>query len=134
MSTQGEEIMEKMHKKMMKELDDIISRAPDVDMEHEYIQFCENHEMFLWDLKTLVPGLLPRMILMMEILRFQKNFILGADVSSTLHKILNYAKVLTKDELVKNFSCEQRMAQMVKILENKGVEMLCEQAKRRKQA
>jgi hypothetical protein len=126
--------MENIHKKMLKELDEIILRAPDVDIEHEYIQFCEHHEMFLWDLKTVVPGLLPRMLLVTEIMRFQKNFVLGGDVSTILHKILNYAKVLKKDELVKNFSCANRMAQMAKILENKGVEMLCEQAKRRKQA
>lgn len=126
--------MENIHKKMLKELDDIISRAPDVDVEHEYIQFCENHESFLWDLKTMVPGLLPRMLLMIELLRFQKNFVLGGDVSSTLHKILNYANVLKKEELIKNFSCQKRMTQMAKILENKGVEMLCEQAKRRKLA
>ena len=126
--------MEAIHKKMLKELDDIISRAPDVDIEHEYIQFCESHEAFLWDLKTMVPGLLPRMLLMIELLRFQKNFVLGGDVSGTLNKILNYASVLKKEEIIKNFSCEKRMAQMARILENKGVEMLCEQAKRRKQA
>lgn len=126
--------MENIHKKMLKELDDIISRAPDVDIEHEYIQFCENHEVFLWDLNTTVPGLLPRMLLMTELLRFQKNFVLGGDVSGTLHKILNYANLLKRDDLVKNFSCQHRMTQMAKILENKGVEMLCEQAKRRKKA
>lgn len=119
---------------MLKELDEIIARAPDVDIEHEYVQFCENHEAFLWDLKIAVPGLLQRMILLTELIRFQKNFVLGGDVSETLHKILNYASLLNKEGLVKNFSCEKRMGQMAKILEHKGVEMLCEQAKRRKQA
>lgn len=126
--------MENIHKKMLKELDEIIARAPDVDVEHEYVQFCENHEVFLWDLKTAVPGLLQRMMLLTELIRFQKNFVLGGDVSEVLHKILNYARLLNKEGLVKNFSCKDRMGQMVKILEHKGVEMLCEQAKRRKQA
>lgn len=126
--------MESVHKKMLKELDEIISRAPDVDIEHEYIQFCENHEMILWDSKAVVPGLLPRMLLMTELMRFQKNFVLGGDVSEALNKILNYGKTLSKEDLVKNFSCQKRMAQMARILEHKGVEMLCEQAKRRKQA
>jgi len=126
--------MDNIHKKMIKELDDIIARAPDVDIEHEYVQFCENHENFLWDLKATVPGLLQRIILLTELIRFQKNFVLGGSVSEVLHKILNYGRQLGKEDLVKNFSCEKRMGQMAKILEHKGVEMLCEQAKRRKQA
>ena len=126
--------MENIHKKMLKELDDLIARAPDVDMENEYVQFCETHEVFLWDMKTHIPGLMQRLLLVMEVVRFQKNFVLGGDVSEILHKILNYAKILGKEAIVGNFSSEQRMHQMARILENKGVEMLCEQAKRRKRA
>lgn len=124
--------MENIHKKMLKELDDLIARAPDVDIEQEYVQFCETHEASLWDMKMHISGLMQRMMLIMELIRFQKNFVLGGDVSEILHKIFNYAKILGKESIVNNFSSEARMHQMAKILEHKGVEMLCEQAKRRR--
>lgn len=126
--------MENLYKRMIKELDDLIERAPDVDIEQEYNYFCEQHEVVLWDLKQTVPGLLPRMLLVMDLMRFQKNFMLGDDVSQILHRILNAAKHIHKDELIKNFSCEKRMKQMAKILENKGVDILSEGLKRRKNA
>ncbi|MEI8300359.1 MAG: hypothetical protein WCG10_01935 [Chlamydiota bacterium] len=126
--------MEKLHKQMIKELDEIISRAPDVDVEYEYTQFCELHEGILWDLTTSITGLLPRILLVAELMRFQKNFIFGGEVSEILNKIFNYAKVLKKDELIKNFSEEKRMKQMAKILERQGIDVVCAQTRKRKSA
>jgi hypothetical protein len=126
--------MEKLHKKMLEELDGIISRAPDVDVEYEYTQFCELHEGILWNVTTSITGLLPRILLIAELMRFQKNFILGGEVSIILNKIFNYAKFLEKDDLIKNFSDEKRMQQMAKILERQGVDILCAQTRKRKSA
>lgn len=124
--------MDKMPKKMVHELDEIILRAPDVDVEHEYTQFCEAHEASLWDEKMVSPEILQRIMLVNDLIRFQYHFIMGSDVSLILHKILNCAQHMKKDELVKNFSCTKRMAQMAKILEQKNIAVLCEQAKKRR--
>ena len=126
--------MEKLHQLMLTELDEMISRAPDVDIEYEYAQFCETHEAILWDAHTSIAGLLPRILLVAELMRFQKNFVLGGEVSTILNKIFNYAKSLNKEDLIKNFSNEKRMQQMMKILERKGVDILCEHTRRRKSA
>ena len=67
--------MEKFHKQMIKELDEIISRAPDVDIEYEYTQFCELHEGILWDLTTSISGLLPR-ILLVKIISLNNIYLL----------------------------------------------------------
>ncbi|MBM3192423.1 MAG: hypothetical protein FJZ63_07235 [Chlamydiae bacterium] len=117
--------MEKLYKHMLHELDELLARAPDVDMEYEYTQFCEVHEAVLWDSKTHIPGLLPRILLVDEIVRFQKTFIIGGDISAILSKILNHAKNLQQEALVKNFSDEKRMQQMAKILESHGLGIFC---------
>ncbi|PCI93001.1 hypothetical protein COB11_06085 [Candidatus Aerophobetes bacterium] len=125
--------MEDLHKKIVKELDDIISRAPDVDVEYEYVQFCEEHEGILWNSDDeMIPGIRRRMLLITDLMRFQMHFMLGADVAPILHHILNCAKHMDCETLVKSFQDEKRMAQMAKILEQKNVSVLCEQARKEK--
>jgi hypothetical protein len=126
--------MEKLHKKMLEELDEIIARAPDVDIEQEYVQFCELHERILWDLNAVIPGLLPRILLVAELMRFQKQFILGGEIAVVLDKIFHYAQLLKKDNVIKDFSNEKRMQQMAKILERHSINIVCAQNKKRKSA
>ena len=123
--------MESLHKKMVQELDEIISSAPDADVEREWLFFCEQHEMILWDESIKIQGLLPRILLIFEMIRFQKDFSHGADVKESLSKILNHAKMMKKEEVVQHFSSKQRMDQMRKILENKTVEHFDQMRKRK---
>lgn len=122
--------MDEAHKKVVKGLEEIIARAPDVDVEHEYTQFCEQYEGILWDKEIHIPGIRYRMMLVFDLMRFQMLFMMGADVSSVLHNVLNCAKHMGFDNLVKNFSDEKRMQQMAKILEQKNVSVLCEQQRK----
>ena len=123
--------MESLHKKMIQELDEIISRAPDADIEREFVLFSEQHEMILWDENLKIHGLLPRILLIVEMMRFQKDFSHGADVKESLGKILNHAKMMKKEEVIQHFSSKQRMDQMRKILENKSIEHLDQMRKRK---
>lgn len=123
--------MQEMYKRMVKELDDIINRAPDVDVEYEYRQFCEQHDGILWNKEdVLIPGIRRRMLLIMDLIRFQMFFMLGADVAPILHHLLNCAQRMDCESLVKNFQDKKRMTQMAKILEQKNVSVLCAQARR----
>lgn len=123
--------MESLHKKMVQELDEIISRAPDADIEREFLHFCEQHEMILWDENLKIHGFLPRILLIVEMIRFQKDFTIGADVKDSLGKILNHAKMIKNDAVVQHFSSKQRMDQMRKILENKSIEHFDQMRKRK---
>ena len=124
--------MDDTTKRMVSELEDILSRAPDVDVEHEYNQFCSQYESSLWDKEIQLPGFRQRLMLLCDIMRFQMRFMMGADVSSVLHTILNCAKHMKLDKIVENFSDKKRMEQMAKILEQKNLTVLCEQQKKRK--
>jgi len=123
-----------MQHKLIKELDLIISKAPDADIEREFFNFCETHDAFLYDAKLKLEGVLPRILLIVQMIKFQKDFMLGVDVKDTLGKILNYSKMMGREDVVHHFSSKDRMNQMTKILENKSIDAISAQLRRTRHA
>ena len=126
--------METIHKKILRELDLILAKAPDADIEREFTAFCEMHEAYLYDEKHKIEDILPRLLLVYEIIKFQKDFMLGLSFKESLSKILNHAKMMGREDLFNNFSSKSRMEQMSKILENKSVDIFSEQLRKSKNA
>jgi hypothetical protein len=120
-----------MQHKLIKELDLIISKAPDADIEGEFFNFCETHDAVLYDAHYKFEGILPRILLIVQMIKFQKDFMLGTDVKETLGRILNYSKMMGREDVLHHFSSKERMAQMTKILENKSIDVLTAQLRRR---
>ena len=120
-----------MQTKLIKELDLIISKAPDADIEGEFFNFCEIHDAILYDVKYTFDGILPRILLIVQMIKFQKDFMLGIDVKETLGRILNYSKMMGREDVVHHFSSKERMAQMAKILESKSIDVLTAQLRRK---
>lgn len=113
--------MEKLQKKILEELDDLISRAPDIDMESEYQHFRQLHSEVLMSPEFHPKGFSERLLLISDILRFQHCFLRNYDISITLNDVLYTAKSFNREDVIKNFFDKERMQQMFYILEQRGL-------------
>ena len=122
--------MEKLQKQILTELDELISRAPDIDMETEYQHFRQTHTEVLMDASYHPEGLAERLLLVSDILRFQHCFLKNCDISKTLNDVLITAKAFDREDLIKCFFDKDRMQQMFYILEKRGITDECESKKK----
>lgn len=122
--------MQLLKKRILDELDDLITRAPDIDMENEYQHFRQLHLEALTDQDLHIEGLSGRLLLITDILRFQHLFLKNCDISQALSDILILAKALNREDVIKNFYNKSRMQQMFYILEKKGITEACDHQKK----
>lgn len=113
------------YKKIVKELDKLIKRAPDLDMDLEFGFFLKNYENELRKCDQYVEGLLPRLIFIMDFIRFQTNTMLGGDLKESLQSLMTWAEDMDHGDVPMNFSNLKRMTKMKDILEEKAHTIRC---------
>jgi len=109
------------HKKMMRELDNLIKRAPDIDIDIEFGAFLKEYEKELKkSCDEHIEGLVPRLIFLFDFARFQVNIMLGGELKASLQSLLIWAEKLDHGDVPVNFSNEKRMNKMAQILRHKA--------------
>jgi len=116
--------MEQLHKVVLQQLNDILAQAPDVDAEAAYRDWAQLHEKVLCQEGEGIKGLVPRLLMVNSLIRFQIQFILGGNAAEALSHFFQVASSMGMKEVFDHFADETRMMQMARILEKKGIEQL----------
>ncbi|MDX8430675.1 MAG: hypothetical protein SNF33_02550 [Candidatus Algichlamydia australiensis] len=113
--------MAESHQHMMRALDNLIKKAPDIDIDKEFGAFLKEYEKELKDsCDEHIEGLVPRLIFLLDFARFQTNIMLGGELKDSLQSLLIWAEKLDHGDVPVNFSNETRMNKMAEILRKKA--------------
>jgi hypothetical protein len=113
------------YKKLITDLDELIKKAPDVDMDLEFGAFLKKYENELTKCNHYVEGLVPRLVFIIDFIRFQTNMMLGGDLKSSLQSLLIWAEAMNHKDVPDNLSNKKRIANMAHILEKKARSIRC---------